>query len=44
VHITAKHHFASRDVAPHQAFTSDLIPEDDRDAGGLPSILTLYQL
>lgn len=34
--FTATHRFSDHDIQPEETFTVDLIPEDDRDAGGLP--------
>lgn len=39
--IPAMHMFSDYDAHAGQIATSEFIPEDDRDAGGLPNILTL---
>lgn len=37
--LNAIHYFSSADIAPKENVTSELIPDDDRDAGGLPNKL-----
>ena len=34
--FTATHRFSDHDIKPDDIVTDDMIPEDDRDAGGLP--------
>lgn len=39
----AEHHFSDNDMEPNKELTDMLlIPDDDRDAGGLPSLLTFF--
>ena len=39
--IFAKHRFSENDINPEEIFDEQLIPSDDRDAGGLPLCLKL---
>ena len=41
INIRAKHVFSQNDIAKNNEVSDDLIPKDDRDAGGLPLLLTV---
>lgn len=39
----ASHYFSSNDIGVNEDVSNEYIPDDDRDAGGLPyCILTIY--
>lgn len=39
--IRARHYFSEQDMHANEQVSEESIPEDDRDAGGLPSSLFL---
>lgn len=39
--IRARHYFSEQDMHANEQVSEEFIPEDDRDAGGLPSSLTI---